>query len=510
MKAIHLVAPKKLEVVELPQPADPGPGEVLLKVRSVGICGSDLHWFLDGRIGGNICVLPQILGHEPVAEVVAVGKGVPESRIGERAFVEPAIGCGHCEWCISGNQNLCPTCRFLGSSPTYGLFREYGVMPAHNLVPAPAGVSDAQATVAEPLSIILHVMELAGIRLGDTVAVLGSGPIGMLSVAVAKLAGASKIFVADKVAHRVALGLRMGADVGIHSQTESVCDTILDATGGRGVDFVMDAAGMTETINWGMKIARRGGQFILIGIPTEPDLNIDLHTAMHREIRIQTIRRSRHSGPTAMALIQAGRVSDAMITHRYPLERTPEAFDTLAEYADGVGKDHHRDRIMKHYLAFDLGAESGRAMLGTIADGKLVLEELHRFPNTPVRVPTGLYWDTFRLFHEILEGLRIAGRERKLKLDGIGIDTWGVDFGLLGADGALVDNPRHYRDARNNGMMERAYSMVPKRRDLRAHRASSSCSSTRSFSCWRCSWPARPRSARPAGCCSCRTCSTTG
>ena len=338
MKAIHLVAPRKLEVVEMPQPADPGPGEVLLKVRSVGICGSDLHWFLDGRIGGNICVLPQILGHEPVAEVVAVGKGVPESRIGERVFVEPAIGCGHCEWCMSGNQNLCPTCRFLGSSPTYGLFREYGVMPAHNLIPAPAGVSDAQATVAEPLSIILHVMELAGIRLGDTVAVLGSGPIGMLSVAVARLAGASKIFVADKVAHRVALGLRMGADVGIHSQTQSVCDTILDATGGRGVDFVMDAAGMTETINWGMKIARRGGQFMLIGIPTEPDLNIDLHTAMHREIRIQTIRRSRHSGPTAMALIQAGRISDAMITHRYPLERTPEAFDTLVDYADGVGK----------------------------------------------------------------------------------------------------------------------------------------------------------------------------
>jgi rhamnulokinase len=116
---------------------------------------------------------------------------------------------------------------------------------------------------------------------------------------------------------------------------------------------------------------------------------------------------------------------------------------------------------MKHYLAFDLGAESGRAMLGSLEGGRLALEELHRFSNTPVRVPTGLYWDTFRLFHEILEGLRIAGRERKLSLDGIGIDTWGVDFGLLGADGALVDNPRHYRDARNNGMLERAYSIVP-------------------------------------------------
>ncbi|MBI4877402.1 MAG: alcohol dehydrogenase catalytic domain-containing protein [Acidobacteria bacterium] len=338
MKAVHLVEPKKLEVVEVPMPPDPGPGEAMLKIRSVGICGSDLHWYLDGRIGSNICVLPQVLGHEPVAEVVAVGPGVPESRIGERVFVEPAIGCGRCEYCLTGNHNLCPTCRFLGSSPTKGLFREYGVMPAHNLIPVPAGVSDARATVAEPLAVILHILELIEMRVGDTVAVLGSGPIGMLCVAVAKLAGASKIFVADKVPHRVALGLAMGADVGIHSAAESVVDTVMDATGGRGSDVVLDAAGMIETINWGLRCTRRGGQFVLVGIPVEPELNVDLNVAMHREVRIQTIRRARHTGPTALSLIAAGRVSDAMITHRYPLERTPEAFQTLVEYADGVGK----------------------------------------------------------------------------------------------------------------------------------------------------------------------------
>ncbi len=117
---------------------------------------------------------------------------------------------------------------------------------------------------------------------------------------------------------------------------------------------------------------------------------------------------------------------------------------------------------MKHYLGFDLGAESGRAMLGAIVDGKLALEELHRFPNQPVRLPTGLYWDTLRLFHEMTEGLRIATRERKLSLSGIGIDTWGVDIAFLGRDGALVDNPRHYRDARNNGQMERTFAVVPR------------------------------------------------
>lgn len=117
---------------------------------------------------------------------------------------------------------------------------------------------------------------------------------------------------------------------------------------------------------------------------------------------------------------------------------------------------------MKHYLGFDLGAESGRAMLGAIVDGKLALEELHRFPNQPVRLPTGLYWDTLRLFYEMTEGLRIARRDRKLDLSGIGIDTWGVDIALLGRDGALADNPRHYRDARNNGQMERTFAVVPR------------------------------------------------
>ena len=116
---------------------------------------------------------------------------------------------------------------------------------------------------------------------------------------------------------------------------------------------------------------------------------------------------------------------------------------------------------MRHFIAFDLGASSGRAMLGTLADGKLALEELHRFPNEPVRIPQGLYWDTFRLWHEILQGAAVAGRERKLKLDGVGLDTWGVDFGLFASDGSLVDNPRHYRDSRNHGMIARITETVP-------------------------------------------------
>jgi rhamnulokinase len=117
---------------------------------------------------------------------------------------------------------------------------------------------------------------------------------------------------------------------------------------------------------------------------------------------------------------------------------------------------------MNRFLAIDLGAESGRAMLGSLEGGTLALEELHRFPNQPVQLPTGLYWDTLRLFHEIRHALAICGRERNIALDGIGIDTWGVDFALLGADGALVDNPRHYRDVRNNGMLDKTFAVAPR------------------------------------------------
>lgn len=117
---------------------------------------------------------------------------------------------------------------------------------------------------------------------------------------------------------------------------------------------------------------------------------------------------------------------------------------------------------MSHYLAFDFGAESGRALLGSLAGGKLAVEELHRFPNTPVRVLGALYWDTLRLWHEIQHGIAVAVRDRKLTLDGIGIDTWGVDYGLIGADGQLCANPRHYRDGRTNGVMEKLFAVVPR------------------------------------------------
>lgn len=336
MKSIQLVAPRALEPREMSMPPDPGAGEALVKLRAVGICGSDMHWYLEGGIGSYRAVYPQVLGHEPAGEIVAVGKDVAAISPGQRVALEPAITCGHCEFCLSGRHNNCVASLFMGSPQMPGLFREYAVVPARNLVPIPARMSFAQATVIEPLSVILHILELVDIRLGDTVAVLGAGPIGLLTAMVARIAGASRIFIADRVPHRLQLATDMCAGVCVNTNSESLLQAVLDHTAGRGVDIVFDAA--PQTVNTGIAIARLGGRVVLIGIPVESEMQIDIMTAMFKELNIQTVKRSNHNAHAAIELLESGRISDKLITHRLPLEQTPAAFETLAGYADGVGK----------------------------------------------------------------------------------------------------------------------------------------------------------------------------
>ncbi len=331
------MAPGTLEVREMPAPPDPGPGEVLVKLRAVGICGSDMHWY-HGGIGRNRMAPGQVLGHEPAGEVVAVGKGVADLSPGRRVAIEPAITCGHCEPCRSGRHNNCLTSIFMGSPQMPGLFREFAVVPAHNAVAVPDPLTFDEITLLEPVAVMLHVLELVNVRIGDTVAVMGAGPVGLLMASVARVAGAHRVFIADKIPHRLRIAREMGVGVALHTETEPVADAILDQTRGRGVDIVFDAAGAPESVNTGIRIARAGGQLVMIGIPDEVGLSLDIHTAMNKELNIQTIKRSNHNVHGALDLLRSGKISTALVTHHFPLERTPEAFETLAAYRDGVGK----------------------------------------------------------------------------------------------------------------------------------------------------------------------------
>ncbi|HWY49821.1 MAG TPA: alcohol dehydrogenase catalytic domain-containing protein [Bryobacteraceae bacterium] len=320
----------------MPLPADPAPNEVLVKVRSVGICGSDMHWYLDGSIYGFPATYPLVLGHEPAGEVVAAGKLVSGLRAGDRVSIEPTISCGHCEYCVRGQHNNCVQSQFMGSPQHPGLLREYALVPAHNAELVPKNFSYTQASLIEPVAVIMHMLELVQIHAGDSVAILGAGPIGLLAAAVARHCGASQILIADKLPHRIQMALDLGATAAVPLQ--QFPELVGDKTRGRGVDLAIDAAGGAETINAGLAVTRLGGTLVLIGIPHQVPVGVDLFSAMAKEIRIQPLKRSNHRAKPAIALLAAGAIPEAIVTHRVDVEQAPAAFQTLAEYRDGIGK----------------------------------------------------------------------------------------------------------------------------------------------------------------------------
>jgi L-iditol 2-dehydrogenase len=338
MRSIQLLAPRVLEEREMPQPPDAGHGEVTVRIRAVGLCGSDLHWYQDGRIGEIPATYPQVLGHEPAGEIIEIGAGVHDFAVGDRVVIEPSITCGHCEHCLKGFHNNCIRSVFMGGPQAAGMFREYATVPAGNCTPFPLSMSYSVATLVEPLAVMAHMLEMVDIHVGDTVAVTGAGPIGMLCAATARAAGASRAFIADRLPYRLKIALGMGADCAIDTTQQPLVETVLDATNGRGVDLVLEAAGSAETVNAAIRMARLGGTVMLIGILSELYPKIDIHSAMMKEVRLQTLKRSNHRAAEALKLLASQKISTSLITHTLPLAHTPNAFEMLTNYTDGVGK----------------------------------------------------------------------------------------------------------------------------------------------------------------------------
>ncbi len=339
MQALQLVAPRTLEVGTMSDPPDPAPGEVLVRIRSCGVCGSDMHYYLEDGCAGTNAIYPSVLGHEPAGEIVSLGAGVEHLDEGAPVAVEPALTCGHCEACRGGRPNLCLNARFLGGVQGPGLLREYVVVPAHNVLPIPKELSFVDATVIEPLAVLLHSVELARLEMTETVLVMGAGPIGVLGVVVAKIAGASRIIVADRIEHRLEAAREMGADAAVHIDRESVRDAVMDLTHGRGVHVAFDAAGKPESINTALNCMRFGGRLVVIGIPSQQFVGVDMWQAMHQELSIHVQKRSNANDHEALDMLRRGQIDTSrFVSHRFPLERGDKAFETVAEYSDGVIK----------------------------------------------------------------------------------------------------------------------------------------------------------------------------
>lgn len=337
MYALQLVAPSRLEMGTLPDPPDPGPGEVLVRLRASGVCGSDIHVFSEGAIAGLDAVYPAVLGHEPAGEVVEPGPGVMDLPPGTKVAVEPFVVRSECEFTRTGRQNLALDNAFMGKDFP-GSLREYAVMPRRNLLRVPEAMSFADAAFIEPLAVLLHSFELADFRMGETVAVVGTGPIGLVAIALAKLSGASVVVAADKLDYRLRRAEQLGATVTVNVTRDSPVDAVMDLTG-CGAHVVIDGAGKSESVNHAIACLRPGGRMVIVGIPSESEVAVNLWTALEREARIHVQKRSNGNDHQALEMLERGVIdSDCIMSHRFSLQQGQEAFETMAGYRDEVIK----------------------------------------------------------------------------------------------------------------------------------------------------------------------------
>jgi L-iditol 2-dehydrogenase len=336
MRVSRLHGIHDIRLEDLPRP-QPGPGEVLLKVASVGVCGSDVHYYEEGRIGDAVVTAPIIMGHEFSAWIAGLGAGVEGLEIGQLVAVEPAIHCGECESCQHGHPNLCPDVRFCGTPPIDGVFAEYTIMPAENCFPLPMDFGPEEGAMLEPLGIAIHAVDLAHLKPGQTIAVLGAGPIGLLTAAVAKAAGAGEIYMTEPLADRRKFALDYVADVALDPQETDVVGEIMRLTNGRGVDVAFEAAGAPETPDQAAAVARPGGKVVVAGIPSDDMMTMTASTARRKGLTIKLVRRMKHTYPRAIRLVQKGMVDvKPLVTHLFPLQRIADAFEMVVDYDDGV------------------------------------------------------------------------------------------------------------------------------------------------------------------------------
>ena len=330
MRAVRVHRAGELLLHEEPVP-EPGPGEVLVRVTAVGVCGSDVHWWKEGHIGGDWIDTPLILGHE-CAGVIESGP-----RKGERVAIDPAIPCARCEFCQEGNPNLCSALRFAGHAPVDGALRQHMAWPETSLVPLPDSMSDEEGVMLEPLGVALYSVECGTIRPGMSIAVFGCGTIGLCVMQVARAAGAIRIFATDLpgVPHRLAAARSFGATVYAAGGGEESAK-IWKATGERGVDVVFEAAGDPEAVEAAIAAVKPGGQAILIGIPSDDRTAFAASMARRKDLNLKVIHRMKHTYPRAIRLVQSGRVDvRSLVTHRFPLGEIAQAYAS-AEKREGI------------------------------------------------------------------------------------------------------------------------------------------------------------------------------
>jgi L-iditol 2-dehydrogenase len=317
MRAAVLRAPHQIDLEERPVPG-PGPGEVLVRVRSVGLCGSDVHYYEHGRIGDHVVREPLVLGHEPSGEVVGLGDGVSRHRLGQRVSIEPGVPCFTCAQCLAGRYNLCPRMRFFATPPVDGAFSEYVVMHEAFAHPVPDSLSDDAAALLEPLSVGVWACAKAGVSTGTRVLVTGAGPVGLVAAQVARALGAGDVVVSDINTARLDLARELGATTTVDVGQQSLGDTGLEA------DVLLECSGNPAATADGVRRVHRAGRVVLVGMGGD-EVRLPLAHVQKHEIEVTGTFRYANTWPTAIAFATGEVELDRLVTHRFGLGDVEQA-----------------------------------------------------------------------------------------------------------------------------------------------------------------------------------------
>jgi L-idonate 5-dehydrogenase len=327
MRAFILHGKQDLRRGELPTPGAQ-PGQVLVRVRRVGICGSDVHYFSHGRVGNFVPKRPFALGHEFAGEVVETGEGVSSFAIGERVVIDPSQPCGHCRHCRSGRYNLCENMRYFGSASCDphldGGFAEFVAVPARNCHSMPDAMTWGEAAMLEPLSVALHAARRAGNLAGVSVFVAGGGAIGQLVALAARAFGAGLVTLGDLAEFPRSFAIEQGADAALDPSDAASEQEALEISGG-GFDVVFEAAGSTHALIHALKIVRRGGTIVQVGT-LPPEVPIPANLIMSKELTVTGSFRFAHVFPIALQFVANRRIRvEPLISKTFAFEETPQA-----------------------------------------------------------------------------------------------------------------------------------------------------------------------------------------
>lgn len=333
MKAAVLHAAHDLRVDEVPVP-ELGPEDALIRVRACGICASDVHYLVHGRIGKYVVESPMIVGHELAGDVVAIGPAVTSLAIGTRVAVEPGVTCGRCRMCKAGRYNLCPDVVFYATPPVQGAMSEYAVIRADCAFPLPDHVTYEQGALCEPISVGIHCCDLTGVQAGDSVAIMGAGPIGLTAIAAARQRGAGTVIITDVYPARLEVARAMGA-IAVDVRTDDLAAVVAQHTDGVGVDALFDTSGVRAVIEAAPDLVRKGGAIAIVGLPADDSVTYRMLKVVDKELSIHGVFRYANTYPAAVALVASGLHGvEQVITHRFPLAEAPAAFDTALNAKD--------------------------------------------------------------------------------------------------------------------------------------------------------------------------------